>query len=166
MSSQMSSQAEHRTGSSAGSTRAPSPASDPGIAARFSPPPIRSGLALLAQGRRVLAEARAERQAGERFRLAHLAALRCAAALLAERARPGAARRGPTNAWVLLAAVAPELADWASYFAAGAPQRAAVEAGSISSVSEREADDLVRAVEQFLQIVESGLGLLTPALAS
>lgn len=149
-----------------GCTRPAQAGSGQASAARFSPPPIRSGLTLLAQGRRVLAEARAEREAGERFRLAHLAALRCTAALLAERARPGAARRGPTNAWVLLAAVAPELADWASYFAAGAPQRAAVEAGSISAVSEREADDLVRAVEQFLQIAESGLGLLTPALAS
>ncbi len=96
----------------------------------------------------------------ERFRLAHLAALRAAAALIADRARPGA-RRGPTSAWVLLVQVAPELTEWASYFAAGVSKRAAIEFGSRDVVTAREADDLVRGGSQFLTLVEVSLGLPT-----
>ena len=86
-----------------------------------------------------------------RYACAHVAALRAAAALLAARARPAAGRRRPQkNAWVLLAEVAPELAEWAGFFAAGAAKRAAAEAGSTRAVTEREADDLVRDADRFL----------------
>jgi L-fucose isomerase-like protein len=68
-------------------------------------------------------------------------------------------RTRPTSAWVLLAAVAPELAEWAAFFAAGAAKRAAAEAGLPSAVTPREADDLVRDVEAFLAMVEGSLGL-------
>jgi SAV_6107-like HEPN len=137
------------------------------VSSSLSPAPRRrGGLTLLGQALGVLGEAVAEQSAAERFRLAHLAALRCAAALFAERARPSGGHRRPTNAWVLLASVAPELSDWASYFAAGASQRAAVEAGAVHAVTAREADDLVRAVEQFLVIVESSIGLLAVPFAS
>jgi hypothetical protein len=60
---------------------------------------------------------------------------------------------------VLLAEVAPELAEWASFFAAGAAKRAAAEAGSTRAVTEREADDLVRDADRFLAVVEQALGL-------
>ena len=87
-------------------------------------------------------------------------ALRSAAALLAARARPEpSTRRRQQNAWVLLAAVAPEMAEWASFFAAGAAKRAAAEAGSTRAVGEREADDLVRDADRFLGVVEQALGL-------
>jgi L-fucose isomerase-like protein len=88
-----------------------------------------------------------------------------AAAVLACRARPvdgvttPPRRTRPTSAWVLLAAVAPELAEWAAFFAAGAAKRAAAEAGLPSAVTPREADDLVRDVEAFLAMVEGSLGL-------
>lgn len=99
-----------------------------------------------------------------RYACAHVAALRAAAALLASRARPTPTRRRPQkNAWVLLAEVAPELGEWASFFAAGAAKRAAAEAGSTRAVSAREADDLVRDADRFLAVVESALGL-TPHL--
>lgn len=121
-----------------------------------------SPLALLAAARTTLAEAAATGDPGERFRLAHLAALRTAAALCAHRAsatgRP--ARRKLMSVWVLLQRVAPEHADWAMYFAAGAPLRAAVEAGAISAVTARVADDQVRAAREFLAMVEDSLGLL------
>jgi hypothetical protein len=95
-----------------------------------------------------------------RYARAHVAALRAAAALLAARARPAPARRRPQkNAWVLLAEVAPELAEWATFFAAGAAKRAAAEAGSTRAVTEREADDLVRDADRFLVVVEQALGL-------
>ena len=95
-----------------------------------------------------------------RYACAHVAALRAAAALLAARARPAAPtrRRPQKNAWVLLAEVAPELAEWAGFFAAGAAKRAAAEAGSTRAVTEREADDLVRDADRFLGVVEQSLG--------
>jgi hypothetical protein len=96
-----------------------------------------------------------------RYAYAHVAALRAAAALLAARARPAPARRRPQrNAWVLLAEVAPELGEWASFFAAGAAKRAAAEAGSTRAVTAREADDLVRDADRFLAVVEQTLGLV------
>jgi hypothetical protein len=96
----------------------------------------------------------------ERYAFAHVSALRATAALLAARARPVARPRGrQKNAWVLLAQVAPELAEWASFFAAGADKRAAAEARSRSAVTAREADDLVRDADRFLAVVESALGL-------
>ena len=96
-----------------------------------------------------------------RYAHAHVAALRATAALLAARAHPSAPRRGRAqkNAWVLLAEVAPELSEWAAFFAAGAAKRAAAEAGSTRAVSEREADDLVRDADRFLALVEQTLGL-------
>ncbi|HEX3295784.1 MAG TPA: SAV_6107 family HEPN domain-containing protein [Nocardioides sp.] len=95
-----------------------------------------------------------------RYARAHVAALRAAAALLAARARPTTSRRRPQkNAWILLAEVAPELAEWATFFAAGAAKRAAAEAGSTRAVTEREADDLVRDADRFLTLVEQALGL-------
>lgn len=113
---------------------------------------------LLALSRRGLVEACTAATPGERYAAAHLAALRAAAAVLACRARPSAGRRArPTSAWVLLADVAPELGEWAAFFAAGARKRAAAEAGLPSAVTEREADDLVRDAETFLGVVEASL---------
>ena len=66
--------------------------------------------------------------------------------MLAARTRPEPARRRPRSAWVLLGQVAPELGEWATFFAAGAAKRAAAEAGLSHAVTEREADDLVRDV--------------------
>ena len=103
-----------------------------------------------------LGEARATSSPGERYALAHLAALRAAAAVLSCRAQ-GPQRTRPTSAWVLLARVAPELAEWAQFFAAGAEKRAAAEAGLRGVVTPREADDLLRDAECFLQLVETTL---------
>jgi hypothetical protein len=96
-----------------------------------------------------------------RYACAHVAALRATAALLAARATPAVGpRRGrQKNAWVLLAEVAPELAEWAAFFSAGAAKRAAAEAGSQRAVTEREADDLVRDADRFLGLVEESLGM-------
>ncbi len=72
-----------------------------------------------------------------------------------------------TSVWELLVLVAPDFGDWASYFALGAGKRAAAEAGIPRVVSMREADDLLRAAEQFVAVVESSLGLTyQPRLAA
>lgn len=109
-----------------------------------------------------LSEAIACPDIGMRYAHAHVSALRTTAALLAARARPvGGPRRGRAaqrNAWVLLAQVAPEFAEWAAFFSAGAGKRAAAEAGSRRAVTEREADDLVRDADRFLALVEESLG--------
>ncbi len=131
--------------------------------------------AYLARSASSLQEAITTPDVGMRYAHAHVAALRATAALLAARARPTVqptarptarppvrSRRGrpvQRNAWVLLAEVAPELAEWAGFFAAGAAKRAAAEAGSRRAVTEREADDLVRDADRFLALVEESLGL-------
>lgn len=125
----------------------------------FAGLPRRSRDDLLSVARRGLAEASFAQRPGEKYALAHLSALRAAAAVLADRARPRPGRRGrPLSAWRLLAAVAPELEEWAAFFAAGAAKRAAAEAG-LPSVGSREADDLVRQAGLFLEVVEAALGL-------
>ena len=117
--------------------------------------------AYLERSARSLSEAMATPDVGMRYAHAHVAALQATAALLAARARPVVRRGRPVqrNAWVLLARVAPELAEWADFFAAGAAKRAAAEAGSRRAVTEREADDLVRDADRFLGLVEETLGL-------
>jgi len=119
-----------------------------------------SAIGLLEQGRLVLADAVASGDLGDRFRLAHLAALRVAAAVVAERGRPASARRRLMSVWLLLDRVAPEYTEWSAYFAAGAQTRSAIEAGARSAVTRRAADDEVRAAEQFLLLVEQSLGML------
>jgi hypothetical protein len=136
--------------------------SRPRVASRL---PVTSRLpavpSLLAAARAGLVEAVGEQLPGDRYAAAHLAALRAAAAVLAARAeptRPGRRSR-PTSAWLLLCAVAPEMHEWAEFFAAGARKRAAAEAGLPRAVTTREADDLVRDAEAFLAVVEEALGL-------
>jgi hypothetical protein len=122
------------------------------------PPALPAAAAqLLDQAHRGLGEAAAAADPRERYATAHLGALRGAAAVLAARTRPESARRRPRSAWVLLGQVAPELGEWATFFAAGAAKRAAAEAGLSRAVTEREADDLVRDVGAFLGVVENCL---------
>jgi hypothetical protein len=131
--------------------------------------PLPAALGLLAAARHGLDEAATSSRPAQRYASAHLAALRCAAAVLAARARPeipGVRRvRRSRNAWVLLTQVAPELAEWAAFFAAGATKRAAAEAGLDGSVSAREADDLLRDSATFLALAETTIGVThQPAL--
>lgn len=136
-------------------------------AVRTSPLPADT---LLGLARRGLLEAAGAPHPGDRYAAAHLAALRAAAAVLACRARPAPAtgrRARPTSAWVLLSAVAPELVEWADFFAAGARKRAAAEAGVPAAVTARDADDLLRDAQTFLAVVETTLGLAhQPLLAT
>lgn len=128
--------------------------------AAASETPRGSAADLLGHARTVLDQARASPDLGDRFCLAHLSALRTAAAVVALRGRPAATRRRLMPIWVLLRRVAPEHAEWAAFFAAGAPVRAAVEAGAVSAVSQRAADDQIRAAEEFLALVEGSAGML------
>jgi len=115
---------------------------------------------LLAQARTELVEAATEPEPEPRYARAHLAALRAAAAVLAQRSESGvrSRRRGLRSAWDLLVELAPELGEWAGFFAAGAGKRAAAEAGILGSVTAREADDLIREVATFCRLVERVTG--------
>ena len=142
------------------------------------PPTVLPAPTLLLLAQQGLDDAASTPAPGQRYALAHLAALRGAAAVLACRARPavapaagntgggptggltGGRRSRPTSAWVLLSAHSPELAEWAAFFAAGARKRAAAEAGLAGVVTPREADDLLRDATSFLAVVQ---GALAPA---
>ncbi|HET9562542.1 MAG TPA: SAV_6107 family HEPN domain-containing protein, partial [Propionibacteriaceae bacterium] len=107
----------------------------------------------LQRARSSLAEAELARRPSDRYLSAHLAALRVVAIVLTHRALPGTGRLDgrPRNAWQMLADVAPELAEWAAFFAATESKRDAIRAGATSIVSAREADDLVRDAKAFLR---------------
>ncbi|HEY0636515.1 MAG TPA: SAV_6107 family HEPN domain-containing protein, partial [Pseudonocardiaceae bacterium] len=67
---------------------------------------------------------------------------------------PDRRRTRPMSVWALLAAVSPELREWAAFFAAGSRTRAAVEAGVTRLVNARDADDLVRQSAEFTDLAE------------
>ena len=93
-----------------------------------------------------------------RYIEAHLAALRAAAALLAARSKPSRSSQ-LRSVWETLPQVAPELTEWAVFFAASARRRAAFERGSATLPGAREADDLLRQSETFFELVQGALGL-------
>ena len=84
----------------------------------------------LRRARSSLAEAELARRPSDRYLAAHLAALRVVAIVLTHRAPPGTGRLEgrPRNAWRMLAEVAPELAEWAAFFAATESRRDAIRA--------------------------------------
>ncbi|GAA2347261.1 SAV_6107 family HEPN domain-containing protein [Dactylosporangium salmoneum] len=122
--------------------------------------PARTPRELLVKAREGLAEAAEIGTPGMRYATAHLAALRCAAAVLAARAlpAPGRPRARVTSVWSLLPLVAPELTEWASHFAATSSKRAAAEAGIPQAVTGVEADALLASATQFCAVVETVLG--------
>jgi len=122
--------------------------------ASVSAPPPATALALIEQARRGLAAADSAEEAAERYAGAHLAALRGAAAVVAMRGRPDRRRSRPLSVWALLASLAPELREWATFFAAGSDTRAAVQAGVTRLVSSRDADDLVRQAGEFIDLTD------------
>lgn len=104
-----------------------------------------------------LAEAAAEPRAHLRFAAAHLAALRGAAAVVAARA-PSSSHGRLRSVWELLGAAAPEFAEWAAFFQAGAAKRSAAQAG-VPVVSAREADDLYRDAVAFVNLVRAAVAV-------
>lgn len=114
-------------------------------------------LDLLDRSRAVLLQACHSSTAAERYTQAHLAALRAGAALLAARTVPSRRSR-PRSVWEVLPTLAPELSEWAVLFADSGRRRLALERGA-DVVTARDADDLVRSGERFLELVRASLHL-------
>jgi hypothetical protein len=112
-----------------------------------------AGVELLVSAVAELEAATAEPDAALRYVRAHLVARRAAAAVLAARARSDRRSSRPRNVWEVLPGVAPELTEWAQFFAAGTGRRIAAEAGVAGAVSAREADDMLRDAHNFLDRV-------------
>ncbi len=127
------------------------------VQGRRTPPPSVTVLELLDRAQASLLHASHADQVGERYVLAHLAGLRAAAAVLAARTGPVRSSR-PRSVWEVLPRLAPELTEWATFFAASARVRAAVERGD-RLPPPREADDLVRQAEIFIEVVQDALGV-------
>ena len=126
-------------------------------AAHLRRPPVSVAvLDLLERARATLETACRTSDASERYRDAHLGALRAAAALVAARTVPSPRSR-PRSVWQVLPGVAPELGEWAAFFAACSAHRSVVDRGG--HISAREADDLLRQAEMFLEIVQDQLGV-------
>ena len=113
-------------------------------------------LDLLDRSRESLIDAQHEPAPPRRYQIAHLAALRAGAAVLAARSRPQHRRvRGMVTVWDLIPTLAPELSEWSGVFAQCSSR--CTEDHSDRRVSAREADDLLRDAERFLELVARSL---------
>lgn len=109
----------------------------------------------LRRARAALLAAELADSVSEKYVTAHRAALQGAAAVFRLRGR-GVRRLGqPVQMWHLLAVLAPELGEWAGFFELLHPRVAAVSAGA--RVGQRQADDLLRDAETFLDDVDAML---------
>ncbi|WP_203566903.1 SAV_6107 family HEPN domain-containing protein [Aestuariimicrobium ganziense] len=109
----------------------------------------------LTQVRALVVEAELVEAAGHRYVAAHQAAVRAADLVLRARTGRGVAP-GVIDPWVLVARYAPELGEWASFFAATSVRRRLIGQGRAHATT-READDLVRDAERFCTEVERWL---------
>lgn len=124
-------------------------------------PPVSSAvLELIERSRLTLESASRTSDASERYLDAHLGALRAAAALVAARTTPSLRSR-PRSVWQVLPSVAPELGEWAAFFASTSARRGVIDRGG--RIPAREADDLLRQAGMFLEIVHDHLGILRSA---
>lgn len=114
---------------------------------------------LLARADGHLRDAGTRARGADRYVAAHLAALRAAAAVVVVRRRPLRDER-VASVWRLLADAAPELSEWAEFFAAGTGRRGIAESGS-RRVSAAEADALVERAEEFVAVVRRSLSEVT-----
>ncbi|MDT0420987.1 SAV_6107 family HEPN domain-containing protein [Streptomyces evansiae] len=127
-----------------------------------APPAARD---LLERAREELAVAR-DGTGPERYAAAHRAALRAASAVLAVHGPPPGTRprgrRGIRSAWEALAEAVPDLAPWTLLFTASAAHRARAEAGLHDPASSDQADELLRAAEDFTHKATTLLALPEP----
>ena len=131
--------------------RGPTTGSGPrGATAASGGPTAASALELVERSRADLLQACHSRGIAQRYQHSQLAAMRAAAALVSARAVP-TGQAGPRSLWDLLPSVAPELTEWAGFFAAVTSRHPSL-AGSVPAV-------LLRQAETFVELVCRALGL-------
>lgn len=116
------------------------------------PPAPPEAVSLLAQARHGLADAGRERTLAARFAASYLSALRAGAAILAAKGRPHRRAAKPQSTWALLASTAPEVAQWAEYFAARSATHASAQAGITRGIDDAMVDDQRRRAEEFVAL--------------
>jgi hypothetical protein len=114
---------------------------------------------LLARAFRQLDRAASAKARNTIYALSHLAAMHAAGAFVSSRITPEQAGRmsRPDNLWTLLPRVAPELADWSDYFAAGSRKRNRAEHGEEDAVTTDEAEEMLASAHKFLDEIEGML---------
>lgn len=130
------------------------PAPRTGRVAVFEPrrPASPEAVALLAQARHGLADAERETTLVGGFVASYLSALRAGAAILVAKGRPHRQVAKPQSTWTLLTSVAPEVTQWAEYFAAHSAGYAAAQAGISRHVGAEAVDELRHRAEEFLAL--------------
>lgn len=118
---------------------------------------IQSAARLLTRAEQELTQVTSGQDPQQAFLHAHMAALRAAAAVLDLQVVPGGRRRRVRSAWEQLAEVGPQWQEWADFFAQGAPVRAAIESGRAANVGAAEAEELVAAATDFLELVRGAV---------
>lgn len=111
---------------------------------------------LLTQAWRAIAEAQAAERAEQRFERASVAAVRAASAVLAgcpTRVRGARAQ----SVWTLVVRCAPELREWADFFAAATRTCVRLRSQGVPSggITQRLADDLLRDADRFTHEVRA-----------
>lgn len=106
-----------------------------------------------------------------RFLHAHMAAIRSASAVLALGAGSPRRRRRVLSVWEQLAEAGPEWERWAATFAAGAPVRAAIDAGRLTELEDRVAAAALASARELFDEVGAAVRAASavpsaPALAS
>lgn len=96
----------------------------------------------------------------QRYIASHIAALRAGAALLAVRAKPSRSSR-IRSVWQMVPTIVPELGEWCAFFDAIGKRRVFVEIGR-DQVTQRQADDLMRDAEAFLDQIARILHVTLP----
>lgn len=118
------------------------------------PPRASVQATLLTQAAQGLSDAQWDADPLGRFSASYASAVRAGAAVLAARGRPHRGRSRPTSVWTLLEQAAPELGEWAMFFAAHSGVQAAAQAGIRDRISVRMADDMLRQAGQFLELAQ------------
>lgn len=104
----------------------------------------------LGRARTTLLAAELAATPSETYVTAHRAALQGAAVVFRRRGRHNTIRQ-PVQMWHLLTVLAPELGEWAGFFELLQPRVRAAASGA--RVGQRQADDLVRDAQAFLDAV-------------
>jgi len=126
----------------------------PALPLPVRPPVAPAAVSLLREAVRGLDEAGHAQDPVPRFISSYLAALRGGAAILAARGRPHRGRARPASVWVLLETAAPELREWAAFFAANSAAHAAAQAGSTRRITPSSAEELYQQAARFLELAD------------